>query len=384
VHRGLRSFWAGVFIYGTCTAALTAQAPAAVAAALDSAHWTLNGRAEFVDHQGRRSLMLDGGEADLNGMVFRDGVIDFDVSASAARGFFGIIFRTDSANGEYIYLRPHKSGHPDAIQYTPVLNTGLNWQLYSGPGFTAPVNIPRDTWFHVRIEVTGARARLFVGDTAAPALVMDDLKSGVQKGGIAIAVLQGDTYFSNVTVRATDDAPWIRHLPAMPQGAVIKWRISESLDALARNLEQPLTPSELKALTWVEVDAEAPGLVPLNRYRPSPHPRVTFQTDFATHLKPQPGTRVVYARTTIVSDRDQVRKLELGYSDEVTVFLNGTPLYRGRSAQSFRDPEFLGIMSADNDAIYVPLRKGNNELILAVSELGGGWGFAARLVDVPR
>jgi hypothetical protein len=28
------------------------------------------------------------------------------------------------------------------------------------------------------------------------------------------------------------------------------------------------------------------------------------------------------------------------------------------------------------------LRKGSNELLLAVSELGGGWGFICRLVDV--
>jgi hypothetical protein len=28
------------------------------------------------------------------------------------------------------------------------------------------------------------------------------------------------------------------------------------------------------------------------------------------------------------------------------------------------------------------LRKGSNELVLAVSELGGGWGFICRLGDV--
>lgn len=67
----------------------------------------------------------------------------------------------------------------------------------------------------------------------------------------------------------------------------------------------------------------------------------------------------------------------------MTVFLNGQALYRGRSAQSFRDPVFLGIVSPDNDALYLPLRKGNNELVRAVSELGGGWGFVARLGDRP-
>jgi hypothetical protein len=54
----------------------------------------------------------------------------------------------------------------------------------------------------------------------------------------------------------------------------------------------------------------------------------------------------------------------------------------GRSAQNFRDPGFLGIVSAENDAVYLPLKKGANELMLAVSELGGGWGFVCRLADL--
>ena len=95
----------------------------------------------------------------------------------------------------------------------PVLGTGLNWQLYSGPGFTAAVDIPRDAWFHVRLEVGGAQARLFVRDMAAPALVMSDLKSGLREGQLALWVLTGATYVSNFEVRKTPDAPWRRNEP---------------------------------------------------------------------------------------------------------------------------------------------------------------------------
>jgi hypothetical protein len=80
---------------------------------------------------------------------------------------------------------------------------------------------------------------------------------------------------------------------------------------------------------------------------------------------------VVYARTNIDSDREQTKKLCVGYSDDVSVSLNGKILFRGRSAQNFRDPGFLGIVNPENDAVYLPLKKGSNELILAVSELGG-------------
>jgi len=199
---------------------------------------------------------------------------------------------------------------------------------------------------------------------------------------VALHVLIGATYFSNFEIQATPDAAWERHLPPMPAGTLTKWSLSPSFDALSRSLEAPLLSAESAGMHWQEVEAEPPGFVVIYRYREAPHLRVTFANDFSKRLEPQPGTKVVYARTTIDSDRDQLKRLYLGYSDEVSVFLNGKILYRGRSAQNFRDPGFLGIVNPENDAIYLPLKKGSNELMLAVSELGGGWGFVCRLTGL--
>ncbi len=350
----------------------------------DSSRWELEGQAVMGEHQGRKCLRLDGGAAVLKDFEMRDGVIDVDVSTPAKRGFFGIQFRitADGRNAEWVYLRQHKSGLPDALQYTPVLNTGLNWQIYNGSGFTGAVDIPKDVWFHLRLELTGAQGRLFVEDMEKPVLEMSDLKSGVQKGQMALAVLTGETYFSNFEVQATPDVPWERRLPPMPPGTLVRWSLSPSYDALERNLERPLSTSETGRIAWQDVEAEPPGFVVLYRYREAPHPKVTFQGDFSRRLEPQPGMKVVYARTRIESDREQVKKLLIGYSDDVSVFLNGRILYRGRSAQGFRDPGFLGIVNPENDVVYLPLKKGANELMLAVSELGGGWGFICRLADL--
>ena len=361
---------------------LDAHAPPTLSVPADSPRWNLEGKAGVADHLGRKSIFLDGGAATLKDFELRDGLIDVDVATPAARGFFGIQFRIEGDNAEWVYLRQHKSGAPDAMQYTPVLNTGLNWQLYNGPGFTGAVDIPKEVWFHLRLEVSGAQAKLYVREMDRPALVMNDLKSGVQRGQVALAVLTGATYFSNFEIRPTPDAPWERHPPPTPRGTLTKWSLSPSYDALARNLERPPTPSEAESERWQEVEAEPPGFVVLYRYREAPHPRVTFANDFSKRLEPQPGMRVVYARTTVESDRERVTKLSIGYSDDVSVFLNGRILFRGRSAQNFRDPAFLGIVSPENDAVYLPLKKGRNELLLAVSELGGGWGFVCRLEDL--
>jgi len=366
-----------------CGSLVQARSPQSVAIPPDSPRWQLEGQANATDYQGRKCLHLDGGAAIVKDLVLSDGVIDVDVATPAKRGFFGMQFRVanDGANAEWVYLRQHESGLPDAIQYTPVLNTGANWQIYNGEGFTGNVDIPKDVWFHLRLEVVGAQAKLYVKDMDTAALVMNDLKSGVQKGQVALYVLIGETYFSNFEVRETPAAPWERHYPPMPPNTLTKWSISPAYDALARNLEQPLSPAERDGIKWEDVEAEAPGFVVLYRYRAAPHLRVTFANDFSKRLEPQPGTKVLYAKTTIESDRDQIKKLSIGYSDEVSVFVNGKILYRGRSAQNFRDPRFLGIVNPENDVIYMPLKKGHNELMLAVSELGGGWGFICRLDD---
>jgi len=348
----------------------------------DSTQWDLQGQAKAAEYQGRKCLFLDGGAATLKDFEMRDGVVDVDVSTPASRGFFGIQIRIDGSNAEWVYLRQHKSGQPDAMQYTPVLNTGLNWQIYNGPGFTGSVDIPKDVWFHVRLEVLGPQAKFYVNDMEKPKLVMKDLKSGVQKGQVALAVLTGATYFSNFEIRRTPDVPWERTLPTMPSGTLTKWSISPAYDALTRNLEHSLTTREIDDIRWQDVEAEPPGFVVVYRFREAPHPKVSFANDFSKRLEPQPGMKVVYARTSIDSDRDLVKKLFIGYSDDVSVFLNGQILFRGRSAQYFRDPGFLGIVNPENDTVYLPLKKGRNELMLALSELGGGWGFICRLAEV--
>jgi hypothetical protein len=361
----------GVVCFGAFWAAQAETIPP------DSPRWQLKGKAKATEYLGRRCLWLQGGDALLKVFEMTDGVIDLDMAGSGARGFYGIDFRTQpNGDGEEVYLRPHKTGLDDAQQYTPIFSGSTAWQIYNGPGFTAAVDIPKDVWFHVRLVITGAQAKLYVNNMDVPSLVVNDMKSGVRRGGIKLG--EGPHYISNFEVRETPPAPWERREPAMPAATISKWALSPSMDALERDLEHPLSKSETEKMKWQEVIAEPPGFVVISRYRKAPELTPTWFADFSKRLEPQKGMQVVYARTTIFSDRDQVKKLNIGYSDDVSVFLNDKILYRGRSAQRFRDPGFLGIVNPENDAVYMPLKKGRNELLLAVSELTGGWGFICR------
>jgi len=345
----------------------------------DSPRWQLGLKGKITDYLGRRCLAIEDDIATLRDFEMSDGVVDVDMAGTGARAFYNIFFRTQ-ANGdaESVYLRPHKTGLDDAQQYSPLFQSVGAWQIYNGPGFTAAVDIPRDMWFHVRLVIAGAQAKLYVSNMTEPSLVMNDLKSGMRTGGVGFT----GVHISNVEIRRLPPTVWERHEPAMPPATITKWSLSPSMLALEHDLERPLSKREADSMSWQEVSAEAPGFVVISRYRKAPDLLPTFARDFSRRLEPQKGMQLVYARATIVSDRDQIKKLNIGYSDDVSLFLNDRILYRGRSAQRFRDPGFLGIVNAENDAVYLPLKKGRNEVVLAVSELTGGWGFICRLGDM--
>jgi hypothetical protein len=58
------------------------------------------------------------------------------------------------------------------------------------------------------------------------------------------------------------------------------------------------------------------------------------------------------------------------------------PIFTGKSAFRFRDPGFPGIMDVENDAVYLDLKKGRNEIVLGVADFFGGWGFVCRVDDL--
>jgi hypothetical protein len=116
-------------VSGLAATALSPEGTGVLAVPPDSPRWELQGEAKATEYLGRKCLRLDGGAAIVKDFEMRDGVVDVDVATPIPRrGFFGIQFRlsNDGADGETVYLRPHKSGLPDALQYTPILNTGMN------------------------------------------------------------------------------------------------------------------------------------------------------------------------------------------------------------------------------------------------------------------
>jgi hypothetical protein len=354
----------------------------ALASAQESGEWELSGVARHDTVRGEPALRFATGGAVRRDVSFRDGSIEFDVAMTGERSFVYLQFRMASDDdSETIYLRPHKSGLPDAVQYTPVFGGAAQWQLYHGEGGTAAAKLPHDGWLHVRLEVENRRARLYLGGAEAPVLEIDRLARDPVAGPISVSAFrpgpaEDESFvaaFRNVTVRpsapgtgATDDTA-VRGPEVSgtldEDGRVRRWRVAAPFDA--GDPPWAALPARLETgAGWRTLETEPNALLLLQR-----------------HLPRRPGRQTTAAKLTLVSDAARTIPLDLGFSDAVTVFLDGRPLLSEDDGYSFDEPRRDGLIGLDQARVYLPLRAGENELVILVTDTFGGWGLMARFPE---
>lgn len=337
----------------------------------DSKTWRLTGDAKVETYLGRSALRARHGMAFADGVSFRDGTIDLDMAVGVHRNFSYVFFRREGeGEQEEIYLRTHKSELPDAVQYSPTWQGLEAWQLFHGTGFTAHATFPRERWFPVRIVVSGDRAAVFVDGASKPQLVVPRLRRDAKAGSVAIgATLMDDdpaawSSFSNVVLRPGEVPFDFSQSPPAPEteppGVVRRWEVSDPFVPAAGPI-RALPPS---AAGWKTITAEPSGLLVADRW-----------------VKRNAKRPTVLARIAVESAADAVKELRLGYSDEVTVFLNGRPLFSGDARYSHDNPRQEGLIGLWQGTVYLPLRKGRNEVVLAVADVFGGWGWMGQIPD---
>ncbi|UCE59248.1 MAG: SMP-30/gluconolactonase/LRE family protein [Phycisphaerales bacterium] len=341
--------------------ALSARGTYADIVDFESPRWVLK-NAETVEHLGRNSFR---GTAYLDDVEFENGVIEVDMAVDGTRCYPGIIFRMQSEREfEQFYIRPHVTYQfPDALQYAPVFNGETCWQLYNGEGVTARANLPLNRWMHLKMEIKGTQARVYLDNATDPALVISDLKHGRSKGSIGVhGGKDWAAYFSNFSYRLDDSLEFPEPAPiTMPPHTITDWEISSPFPA--GEIAQDAYPQFLTIFNagWRKAEPEANGLVNLSR--------------LVTRQPGEPAT--VLARTIFQSDRKRDMKFSFGYSDNITIFFNGKRVFTGRSAYHSRDESFLGTIGFHDD-VHLTLEKGLNELFFLVTDGFGGWGFMCK------
>jgi hypothetical protein len=158
----------------------------------------------------------------VRGLDFHDGTIEVDVAGSllpsalsGARGFIGIAFRIDAVGGSFaseaFYIRPTNGRAEDqtrrnhSTQYFSYPGFDFNRLRREAPGqYEAYADVVPDEWTHLRIDVSGADARFYVGTASQPVLIVHDLKRGADaRGSVGLWVDNGTSgHFRNLSIHA--------------------------------------------------------------------------------------------------------------------------------------------------------------------------------------
>jgi hypothetical protein len=186
-------------------------------------------QAEMATWHGRRAIHLSplaGQSKDdhaimavLTGMEFHNGVIELDVSGApradadpTSRGFVGLAFRVRGSDSlttfECFYIRPTNGRSDDqllrnhSVQYQEYPDFSWKKLRETSPGlYESYADLVPGEWTHLKVEVSGTKARLYVNHASQPALVVNDLKSGDGGGAIALwSYTSTEGYFSNLQV----------------------------------------------------------------------------------------------------------------------------------------------------------------------------------------
>jgi hypothetical protein len=211
---------------------------------------------------------------------------------------------------------------------------------------------------------------IFINGSTSPALKVGRLEGDTQDGGI---VLQGPGFFANLTV--TPDV--VAGLSAEPDKDaavddlrfVRAWKLSP-FSTLAAGKDPTLADLPATSAAWQPLAAERAGLVNISRIYGLPLTR--------------PERAVAWLKTTIHSDKEQTKKVEFGWVREAWVFVNGKPVYADKnlyqppSARKIPD----GRCALENGSFLMPLREGDNDVVIAVANNFYGWGILFRLDDV--
>lgn len=346
-------------------AARTPVGPPALGWAVDRAD--LAGNVKFEPLLGRSDAMALRGNTHVvkTGLDFGDGTIEFDLAPLANGDFAAITFRRQSfPNHENIYLRLRRSGDFMAMQYAPRVNGSSTWQLYQE--FAVATEWRRDTWTRVRVEIAGSKMVVFVGDATAPVLTVPRLRNGTTNGEIGFWARVNDrpqewaAAISNLRVTRAPVPTALTAAANAPVQFVWNWQVSDPMPASGAVRKVPASIAK-----WTNARAEESGLININRLFPV-----------------QKERSLVFAKHTLRSDAARRVLAGIGYSDDVTVFVNGEPIYVGVNGWDSRAPALNSFVDARWESAFLPLREGDNEIVLAIADdQRFGWGFALRIED---
>lgn len=333
---------------------------------LDTTNWDIKAKSYVLEkYKGKDAIYLQAGSMTLKNQTFLNGTIEFDIYLKEEQAFPGVYFRgTKDFDSEQWFMRPHLSGKPDSNQAAPATKGITPWQLYFGKKYSFPYKYKFDDWTHVKLVVNNNKAQVFLDNAETPNLSWN-LFHKTQKGLIAFrgGSLSG-MHLANIEINTnnTEIKNFNPKTRKPIENLISSWKISDMFEE--KQLENISSLRKLiNSRTW--------------------NHEITIEEGTAANISRKlqlyngkPGN-TVFAKIEIDSDKNHIKFFEFGYSDRVVVILNEKPIYKGTNKWRSRDYRYLGTIGLF-DGVYLPLKKGKNTLLLAVSEDFGGWLITGR------
>lgn len=377
MQKPLSSSIFALSLLGATTAFASSMTPLPIPFVAGS--WATQGNATFITREAFPNGILQVTSESEEGFVaskntqFDNGTIEFDIKP-VGEEMPGIRFHQkngDNADMLYFRVSPDCPASQDCLQYVPIIKGRVLWDVY--PQYQAAAPFRENEWNHIRLVISGKRMNVFVNGRTEPSLSVAHLETDATTGTIA---LEGTAYYANLTVMpgVTNglDPKAAPDPTAGDRRYLVRWQ--GTAPVTLGTMEQPsLSNLPASASSWSPITADYGGLINLSRFNP-PTP------------KGQPR-QIIWLRTTVQSDREQVRHVSVGWLREIWVFANGQSVFSGKNLYNVKGGRKApdGRLSLENDGFDLPLHKGANHIVVAIDgntpDMRGryGWGFIMRL-----
>lgn len=349
------------------------------------ARWQTEGDVSFQHDPSRQDiLVVNKGYAELKNTNFSNGTIEFDTKFVGER-ITGITFRQHGDEADALYFRPSAdcAVSDECIQYMPTAHHVFEWDLYGQYQTHAPIN--PNGWNHIKLVLSGARMNVFINGDRSPTLAVGALVGGFSGGSIR---LHGPASYAHLSIEpnvvdglpasaandaAKSDLRYVRHwLASMP--FVMPSRMDATLQENT-GIDPKYSSMPKATALWKPIALDPGGLINLTRW----------------YGDAQTGQAItgIWLKTTINADRDQIKHVDIGWTREVWVFVNGKLAFQSKNLYGIKgvSKEPGGRLSLTNGSFDLPLKKGTNQVAVAIDDnfAGGqqhwGWGLAMRLAN---
>ncbi|WP_297337864.1 hypothetical protein [Algoriphagus sp.] len=395
-----------------------------------------------VTEEGKEVLRLEPGQRALvKDGYFRNFQVEFWTKGLTP----GVGFRVqDAKNFDYLYLRVAKGGYLDALQYVPIHNGNLPWQLYNYPKYEGRASFP------VRQEVflpMSFKTEIVIGKASENLLRALNEEGKVFSETSVIDYMEEDLAYiydpenSNVLgIRFTKEGisflefkQWVRvkmvvvqdqmdvyigdmdkpaftvdHLKRDDSGGGFSlissfdpvffsdFSINEIRDAgkprNPKGKESPHMKEFLKA--W---QISEPFVKDSTNFKAQVDSVLEYKKTFKTVLADEDGlinvskyfndmTKTVVLTCNLVSNRDRTVPMNFDYADHLVIMLDSQILFDG--GMDFRPPPGKGVegrVIVTDESVPLELKKGSNELVFMLSgdaRQKFNWGFLAKLTSM--